>query len=497
VVTAVGTTRRFGVANFQLFPVGCEDCENYPFQYQIDYNYDDSLNVHVEFNRVYVNNNASLFQEIFWLLINGNKVDYSVTWNNSITYILESFPGSEVLNGNLTIICKYPELVQTDTLDTVSDKPFFTARLLQSGSYESLKVVDNNASYAQLTRYTPTQNANGVDGVRIFFEVVSRAVIYIGFAFFFIGCQTSCTPFMHNLQKIWLHIFVAALAAPSALRYAFVGFRETQDQNIAVHPSSWESGLPSELYYNTPSYFQQYYTDVGFFRNIYNIAIAFLILGIFSIVAHFVLGRCDFSRHFKDNVLWRHLRITFVKRPYFIFYSIVYYQYLTLIMACTLQFTGFTNQTNQGVFGGLNSAGAIVAFIFATIFPLAHFYYLQKKRKEMEEAKIEFANRYGEIFQEFLPVDVWVEESTGVTEAEQFYNLFRIGEIWWICIVATVLYPNPQGQCFLLMITNLVHLVIVLFTSLSQSLYYKLGKVFELAFFAGLEIIMLVCQSQQ
>ncbi len=44
---------------------------------------------------------------------------------------------------------------------------------------------------------------------------------------------------MHNLQKIWLHIFIAALTAPSALRYALIGFGETQGQNIAIHPTSW------------------------------------------------------------------------------------------------------------------------------------------------------------------------------------------------------------------------------------------------------------------
>lgn len=49
---------------------------------------------------------------------------------------------------------------------------------------------------------------------------------------------------MHNLQKIWLHIFIAALATPNILRYALIGFRETQNQNIAVNPTSWEKGLP-------------------------------------------------------------------------------------------------------------------------------------------------------------------------------------------------------------------------------------------------------------
>lgn len=315
--------------------------------------------------------------------------------------------------------------MKTDTKDSVNEKPFFTTRLLSSSAYQNLKVIDNNASYQSLARYTPA-NSN-INGIRIFFDVVSRAVIYIGFAMFFFGCQTSCTHFMHNMQKIWLHIFVAALAAPSALRYALTGFREIQNQNIAIHPSSWESGLPLELYYNTHSYFEQYNTDVGFFRNVYNIAVAFLILGVISILFNLVLGRCNFSRNFKDNVLWRHLRVTFVKRPFFVFNSIIFYQYLTLVLACTLQFTGVMNETNQGSYGGVNAAAAVITFIIATIYPLVHFYYLQKRRADMEDAKIEYANRYGEIFYRVLPRDVWVEDSIGITYAEQFYNLFRFG----------------------------------------------------------------------
>lgn len=243
--------------------------------------------------------------------------------------------------------------------------------------------MDNNSSYAELTRYTPPSSPDSVNGMRIFFEVVSRAVIYVGFAAFFFGCQTSCTHFMHNLQKIWLHIFVAALAAPSALRYALIGFRETQGQNIAINPSSWESGLPYELYYNTPSYFEQYYTDVGFFRNIYNIAVAFLILGIVAIVMNLLLGKCDVSRNFKDNIFWRHMRVTFVKRPFFVLNSILFYQYLSLVIACALQFTALKNSTNQGAFGGLNAAGAVVAFILATIYPLFHLYYLRRQQASL------------------------------------------------------------------------------------------------------------------
>ena len=47
------------------------------------------------------------------------------------------------------------------------------------------------------------------------------------------------------------------------------------------------------------------------------------------------------------------------------------------------------------------------------------------------------------------------------------------------------------------MITNLIHLVLILFTSMSKTFAYKLFKVFELAFFVGLEIVILVCESSQ
>jgi hypothetical protein len=61
----------------------------------------------------------------------------------------------------------------------------------------------------------------------------------VGFALFFLGLQTICTHSMHNLQKIWLHIFLAALTAPALLKYALSGFREVQDQNIAINPTVW------------------------------------------------------------------------------------------------------------------------------------------------------------------------------------------------------------------------------------------------------------------
>lgn len=234
--------RRFGVAGFRVYPLGCVECQDYAFNYKIDYSYDYYLNVLVNFNRVYNCNNATLFSSIFQLLLDSRPLPYNLVWNNSVTYLLQAEPGRDVLVGNLTLLCLFPELVTADLTLPVNSHPFFP-RLLQA-DYSKLKVVENNSTQTTIARYTPVENAKAIDGIRIFFEVVSRMVIYVGLAMLLIGCPTVCTHFMHNLQKLWLHIFLAALAVPSLLKFSLIGFRETQNQNIAIHPTAWEAALP-------------------------------------------------------------------------------------------------------------------------------------------------------------------------------------------------------------------------------------------------------------
>jgi hypothetical protein len=57
----------------------------------------------------------------------------------------------------------------------------------------------------------------------------------------------------------------------------------------------------------------------------------------------------------------------------------------------------------------------------------------------------------------------------------------------------TALAYNPQAQLYLLLITQALHLFLVLYTKLSRNFFFRICKVLELAFFVGLEIIMLVC----
>jgi len=110
--------------------------------------------------------------------------------------------------------------------------------LTRSG-YSTLKTIDNTNSSIVLSRYAPIENPNAINNIRTFFQIISRLIIYLGLALFFLGLQTILTHFMHNLQKIWLHIFIAAMTAPALLRQALTGFRETQNQNIAINPTKW------------------------------------------------------------------------------------------------------------------------------------------------------------------------------------------------------------------------------------------------------------------
>ena len=141
--------------------------------------------------------------------------------------------------GNLSVICRYPQRVVTNIRDQVNKEagPFFS-RVLQE-DYEIEKVVENQQASVRLARYKPVDNEGTIDGLRTTFQVISRIVIYAGFLLFFLGLQTISTYLKHNLQKIWLHIFLAALAAPSLLRHTLSGFRQTQNQNIAINPSQW------------------------------------------------------------------------------------------------------------------------------------------------------------------------------------------------------------------------------------------------------------------
>ena len=208
------------------------------------------------------------------------------------------------------------------------------------------KTLDTNTATTWLDRYSPLQGRqSSVLGLQTFFSILTRIVIYLGFFSFFIGLQTPCTHVMHNFQKLWVHIYVASLALSPIFKTTLWGFRQSQDQNIAINPTQWESGLPQYLFYQTPAPYQHYYKDITFFRNIYNVGVAFAILTVVFIVFHIVFRKIKSIKN-NANVWIQHMRNTFVHRPLFYFNSIIFYQYFTVVLACCLQFLDLKTHTN-------------------------------------------------------------------------------------------------------------------------------------------------------
>lgn len=187
------------------------------------------------------------------MYIGEQLTNYTVLRNNSIIYVLLANPNTEIINKTVSVVCKYPEKITTNISDPANSEPFFTpSRTLQAIVPGPVKGLDNTNSSLIVSRYNPLSDKTNMDKLAIFLAVLARIVIFAGLISFLIGCQTACTHMMHNLQKIWIHIFVASLALPSLFKYALSGLRDIQNQTIAG-ASGWTMSIPSTVYFDTPT----------------------------------------------------------------------------------------------------------------------------------------------------------------------------------------------------------------------------------------------------
>lgn len=98
----------------------------------------------------------------------------------------------------------------------------------------------------------------------------------------------------------------------------------------------------------------------------------------FALVVYLVFRLGKAGRE-SNNKFIRHMKITFYRRPFFVFNSVIFYQYITVCIACTLQFIDLSSNTNVNPFRGINAAATVICFVLATVYPLVHFFYLSYK----------------------------------------------------------------------------------------------------------------------
>lgn len=229
--------------------------------------------------------------------------------------------------------------------------------------------------------------------------------------------------------------------------------------------------------------FTQYFRDVSFARNVYHLVIFAIFLTVFFTLLTVLYRTVKWMRTSKAWIYMYYGYIT--NRPYWLFDSLVYFQYVTLMYAC---FAQFMDKASHPPATSLNLAAAILAFLFGVIWPIAQMFYLK-----VREVDPNFAYHYSEVYLRFFQSKHQFFKSFG----SMVYQYYRWLELLLVVILA-VAVRSPSASLGLLLVLFLMHFIWLvgkkLYTEQYKAIYYL--KLCELVCFVALEIVILVCCSK-
>jgi len=201
-----------------------------------------------------------------------------------------------------------------------------------------LKFLDSNQSEVEFSRYDRVQEASAYN-CRTALNIVAKIVVYGGLLSFFVGWQSAFTGALHNLQRLWLHIYIASNFLPSNFKIALSGLKIVQDLPflaVSTQTNIMNSLLPRNYASDCPATYLQYFRDVSFVRNIYQVALFAIFFTVFFGML-IVLYRT--VRWMRMSKVWLYTYYSYLtNRPYWLFDSLVYFQYVTVIYAVLAQF---------------------------------------------------------------------------------------------------------------------------------------------------------------
>ncbi len=203
--------------------------------------------------------------------------------------------------------------------------------------------------------------------------------MYSALLSFLLGWQTVFTGSVHNFQRLWLHIYIASNYLPSNFKVALEGLKVIQNLSFfsqTIQDKITNSLTPSDLFLASPTTYIQFYSDVSFANNIYHVLIfAVFICLIYSLLISII----NTTLWMKRSKAWllRHYRYLTL-RPYWMFDSLFYFQFVTTSYAILAQF--LDTSVNFKPSSQLNIAAASLALIFCIVWPVAQLIYLQVRR---------------------------------------------------------------------------------------------------------------------
>lgn len=184
------------------------------------------------------------FQDIFKVYLESEQYNYRLEqWSNRLFAlkwrVKESIP--TIVNGKLRVVCSYPTAVLTNSPQGLTSIKAANV----TGSINSyLKYLDSNRSEAVLPRYNKLEDP-AAEGCRSALDVVGNIIVYGGLLSFFIGWQSVFTGPLHNLQRLWLHIYIATNYLPSNFKTVLSGLKVVQ--NLPFLPIATQNSIMQHL----------------------------------------------------------------------------------------------------------------------------------------------------------------------------------------------------------------------------------------------------------
>ena len=328
-------------------------------------------------------------EQVFQLYLNGKRLNYTsrqVPHNNKL-WLLDFNPGViSLVDGNLSLLSSYPSAVVT------------SGRVAGiNGGLQNVPVrgLDNSLASVSFKRFDIFETTDPYR-FRQAFNALTKILFFCSLFSFVVGWQSAFIGPIHNLQFLWLHIYVASKYIPSNLKVALEGFRYIQNLNFFSNNIQDRIGFgvtADNVLFDSPAEYMAYHYDVSFFRNVYAIAIFAgmfwiifgLLIMLFRSVPMLRLSMCWLIRYYRyltNRVMW-------------LLDSLFMFQFVTLCFAIFAQFQD--TRILASPYSNLQLGGAIIALIFVVAWPLLQALFIRSQIRDPN-----FNYYYGEIHYRFF-----------------------------------------------------------------------------------------------
>ena len=133
--------------------------------------------------------------------------------------------------------------------------------------------------------------------------------------------------------------------------------------------------------------YEQYYQDIVYARTIYHTILFFVFMIVLYILlltlTHMLASSPQSKRKYADSYLVKYIS-DYENYKFAYIDKFVRFAFFTVIWACTLQFTVFSNSPRE--FNIWNSVLCIVMFVIFVLYPIGGFFWLRKMSGEMSDS---------------------------------------------------------------------------------------------------------------